>query len=79
MLSCKNVIIILLTVPGPGAEPSDKRNQTCPAALGEAALAERFSGRGPWKKRLPQILQTQEALGRAHAEAAAAGTVWRAA
>ena len=50
-----------------------------PAALGEAALAERFSGRGPWKKRLPQILQTLQALGRARAEAAAAGTAWRAA
>ena len=50
-----------------------------PAALGEAALGERFSGRGPWKKRLPQILQTLEALGRARAEPAAAGPVWRAA
>ena len=49
-----------------------------PNALGEAALAERFSGRGPWKKRLPQILQTLEALGRARTEATAAGTVWRA-
>lgn len=36
-----------------------------PAALPEPALAERFTGRGPWKKRLPQILQTLEALGRA--------------
>jgi hypothetical protein len=34
-------------------------------ALNEAALAEGFSGRGPWKKRLPQFLQTLEALGRA--------------
>ncbi|MDP1693885.1 MAG: class I SAM-dependent DNA methyltransferase [Burkholderiaceae bacterium] len=40
----------------------------------EAALAERFSGRGPWKKRLPQILQTLEALGRARRE----GERWRA-
>ncbi|WP_374432723.1 class I SAM-dependent DNA methyltransferase [Inhella sp.] len=31
----------------------------------EALLGERFSGRGPWKKRLPQILDTLEALGRA--------------
>lgn len=36
-----------------------------PAALPEAALAERFTGRGPWKKRLPQILATLEAVGRA--------------
>ena len=39
-----------------------------PAPLTEAALAERFSGRGPWKKRLPQILQTLEAVGRARTE-----------
>lgn len=38
---------------------------TTPAALPEPALADRFTGRGPWKKRLPQILQTLEALGRA--------------
>ena len=37
------------------------------APLTEAALAERFSGRGPWKKRLPQLLATLEALGRAQA------------
>ncbi|MEO8296956.1 MAG: DNA methyltransferase [Burkholderiales bacterium] len=46
-----------------------------PAPLPEAALAERFTGRGPWKKRLPQILQTLEALGRARAGADG----WRAA
>ncbi len=46
--------------------------------LAEAALAERFTGRGPWKKRLPQILQTLEAVGRARVDAAAAGTpLWR--
>jgi hypothetical protein len=43
-------------------------------ALAEADLAERFTGRGPWKKRLPQILQTLEALGRARRE----GQRWRA-
>ncbi len=42
-------------------------------ALDEAALAARFSGRGPWKKHLPQILQTLEALGRARRE----GDRWR--
>jgi len=31
----------------------------------ETFLGERFSGRGPWKKRLPQILETLEAVGRA--------------
>jgi hypothetical protein len=45
-----------------------------PSALDEAALADRFSGRGPWKKRLPQILQTLHALGRARPE----GERWRA-
>ncbi len=38
-------------------------------ALSEAQLAEAFTGRGPWKKRLPQILATLEALGRAQATA----------
>ena len=38
-----------------------------PGVLTEAALSERFSGRGPWKKRLPQILETLKAVGRAQA------------
>ena len=38
---------------------------TSPAPLTEAQLAEHFKGQGPWKKRLPQILQTLEAVGRA--------------
>jgi hypothetical protein len=42
--------------------------------LAEADLAERFTGRGPWKRRLPQILRTLEALGRARCE----GERWRA-
>jgi hypothetical protein len=33
--------------------------------LTEAALASHFTGRGPWKKRLPQILETLIAFGRA--------------
>lgn len=45
-----------------------------PGPLSGAALAERFSGRGPWKKRLPQILDTLAALGRARGDAAG----WRA-
>ena len=35
------------------------------AALTEADIAAHFSGRGPWKRRLPQIIDTLEALGRA--------------
>ncbi len=42
--------------------------------LDEDALAARFTGRGPWKKRLPQILETLEVLGRASRDGAGA---WR--
>lgn len=35
------------------------------AALDESTLASHFTGRGAWKTRLPQILATLEALGRA--------------
>ena len=38
--------------------------------LAEADMADRFTGRGPWKKRLPQILLTLEALGRARRDQA---------
>ncbi|MCK6405133.1 MAG: class I SAM-dependent DNA methyltransferase [Rhodocyclaceae bacterium] len=34
------------------------------APLTEPELAARFTGKGPWKKRLPQIIDTLEALGR---------------
>ena len=37
------------------------------APLSEADLAARFSGKGTWKKRLPQLLDTLVALGRARA------------
>jgi hypothetical protein len=36
-----------------------------PLALAESDIAERFTGKGPWKKRLPQLLETLVALGRA--------------
>ena len=35
-----------------------------PIPLSEADLAARFTGKGPWKKRLSQIIDTLEALGR---------------
>ncbi|MCC7170235.1 MAG: class I SAM-dependent DNA methyltransferase [Planctomycetes bacterium] len=35
-------------------------------AMDEESLAGRFTGRGAWKQRLPQILETLEAVGRAH-------------
>jgi hypothetical protein len=34
------------------------------APLSEDAIAARFQGRGPWKKRLPQIIDTLIAVGR---------------
>jgi hypothetical protein len=46
-----------------------------PLALDEERLAAHFSSRGPWKKRLPQILEALEAVGRARHDAGA----WRAA
>jgi len=36
-----------------------------PLALSEPEIASHFTGKGPWKKRLPQLLETLVALGRA--------------
>jgi hypothetical protein len=38
---------------------------TATVALPLAALEASFKGKGPWKKSLPRILETLEALGRA--------------
>jgi len=46
---------------------ADTLAATSAAGLSEDELALRFTGRGPWKKRLPQILDTLAALGRARA------------
>ncbi|MFM2059803.1 MAG: hypothetical protein RLY71_4188 [Pseudomonadota bacterium] len=46
---------------------------TSPVALSEAQIAERYTGRGPWKKRLPDLLATLEALARARCD----GGLWR--
>lgn len=40
------------------------------------ALADHFKGRGPWKKRLPQIIDTLEALGRACKAPGTGATRW---
>jgi len=49
-----------------------------PAPLTLPAIESRFKGRGPWKRGLPTLLQTLEALGRAHAAAASNGqAAWR--
>jgi hypothetical protein len=45
-------------------------------ALGAEAIAGHFTGRGPWKKRLPQILDTLEALGRARKVASEPEGAW---
>jgi hypothetical protein len=47
--------------------------QTSPGPLPLAALEASFKGKGPWKKGLPRILETLEALGRARQE----GGGWR--
>jgi hypothetical protein len=41
-----------------------------PLPLTEAELAARFTGKGSWKKRLPQIVDTLEALGRVRRQGA---------
>lgn len=47
--------------------------QTSPAPLVLGAIEAAFKGKGPWKKGLPRILETLEALGRARQE----GGGWR--
>jgi len=44
-----------------------------PAPLPLAAVEAAFKGKGPWKKGLPRILETLEALGRAQLD----GGGWR--
>ena len=48
-----------------------------PAPLTLDAIAVRFKGRGAWKKSLPTLLATLEALGRAQAVAAGDQPAWR--
>ncbi|MCE2916814.1 MAG: hypothetical protein LW768_14890, partial [Rubrivivax sp.] len=38
---------------------------TAPRPQTQAEIETRFNGRGVWRKRLPTILQTLEAIGRA--------------
>jgi hypothetical protein len=40
-----------------------------PAALDLEAIAARFKGKGRWRERLPMILDTLVAIGRAHTTA----------
>ncbi len=48
-----------------------------PTPLTLPAIEARFKGRGPWKKGLPTLLQSLEALGRAQAVATEGGAAWR--
>ncbi len=48
-----------------------------PIPLTLPAIEARFKGRGPWKKGLPTLLQTLEALGRAQAVAVDGDMAWR--
>jgi hypothetical protein len=48
-----------------------------PTPLTLPAIEARFKGRGPWKKGLPTLLQTLEALGRAQVVHAEGDTAWR--
>ena len=48
-----------------------------PTPLTLSAIEARFKGRGPWKKSLPTLLQTLEALGRAQAVATDGEVAWR--
>ena len=47
-------------------------------ALTVPDIEARFKGRGPWKKSLPRILETLEALGRAWREEIDGTEIWRA-
>ncbi len=69
--------------PWPAALPAQVRAVAealarSPAPLTLAALERCFKGRGPWKKGLPTLLQTLEALGRAQTVATPAGEAWHA-
>ena len=75
------------TAPGlpawPGTLPEQVRAvaqvlSTAPQAMPLSALEASFKGKGPWKKGLPRILETLEALGRARRVEAAAGVLWQA-
>lgn len=57
--------------------PSTLPEQVRAVANALAAIEARFKGRGPWKKGLPTLLQTLEALGRAQAVATEDGAAWR--
>ena len=48
-----------------------------PVAMTLTDIEARFKSRGAWKKSLPRILETLEALGRARQETTDGGDGWR--
>ena len=46
------------------------------AAMPLSAIEASFKGKGPWKRGLPRILDTLEALGRARQEGDGKNTLW---
>lgn len=50
---------------------------TSPVPLTLAQLAERFTGRGPWKKSLPTLLEVLESIGRAQRVEGSEPQAWR--
>jgi hypothetical protein len=71
------------TTPWPATLPEQVRavvqvlsNSAAPLTL--AQIEARFKGKGGWKKSLPTLLETLEALGRAQLMEAEGTTVWRA-
>ncbi|MES2415206.1 MAG: DNA methyltransferase [Pseudomonadota bacterium] len=73
----------LSTQPWPASLPEQVRAlaQVLASHSGALTVAEietRFKGRGPWKKGLPRILETLEALGRARRDKNVSEEYWRA-
>ena len=68
--------------PWPSALPEQVRAvaevlTSSPVPLSLPDIEARFKGRGPWKKSLPTLLQTLEALGRAYAVPGTSAPMWR--
>lgn len=71
-----------ITQPWPPTLPEQVRSVAqllgaSPAPLALAAIEASFKGKGPWKKGLPRILETLEALGRAQRVDTDVGGAWR--
>jgi hypothetical protein len=78
-----NMLTPVATQPWPATLPEQVRAvahalASSPVPLTLEALAARFKGKGPWKKGLPTLLQTLQALGRAQpVEGEGGEELWR--